>query len=80
VTPIEELQANTYLAGFSKGLKVVPLEIAERVVHSIQAKIDGLMLEYCPEEMTGEQLKNWAVHQKPVSDGLDAAINKAIRG
>ena len=31
-----------------------------------QAKIDALMLEYCPEEMTPEQTQNWAAHQRPV--------------
>lgn len=33
--------------------------------NSLQAKIDALMLEYCPEEMTPEQIKNWEKHQKP---------------
>ena len=28
-------------------------------VRSMQAKIDSLMLEYCPDEMTPEQIKNW---------------------
>jgi hypothetical protein len=27
------------------------------------AKIDALMLEYCPHEMTSTQLENWAIHQ-----------------
>lgn len=30
-----------------------------------QAKIDQLMLEYCPDEMTLEQIENWANHQVP---------------
>lgn len=30
-----------------------------------QAKIDSLMLEYCPGEMTQEQEATWAAHQKP---------------
>jgi hypothetical protein len=29
-----------------------------------QAKIDALMLEYCPEDMTPEQFAEWAKHQK----------------
>lgn len=33
-----------------------------------QAKIDALMLEYCPDEMTQEQLAEWAAHQKPSPD------------
>lgn len=34
-------------------------------VASKQAKIDELMLEYCPDEMSKEQLDNWAKHQIP---------------
>lgn len=37
-----------------------------------QAKIDRLMIEYCPDEMTKEQLLEWAKHQRvarvPVSE------------
>lgn len=32
---------------------------------SQQAKIDALMLEYCPDEMTPAQIAQWAAHQKP---------------
>ena len=31
----------------------------EKKIASQQAKIDSLMLEYCPDEMTEEQVKNW---------------------
>lgn len=31
---------------------------------AMQAKIDALMLEFCPGEMTAEQLERWASHQK----------------
>lgn len=30
-----------------------------------QAEIDRLMLEFCPQEMTVEQLGEWAKNQKP---------------
>ena len=30
-----------------------------------QAEVDALMLEYCPSEMSQEQLDNWAEHQRP---------------
>lgn len=33
---------------------------------ALQAQVDRLMLEYCPDEMTEEQFENWAKHQKPV--------------
>ncbi len=34
-------------------------EAAERDARSKQARIDALMLEYCPEEMTPEQVAEW---------------------
>ena len=34
-------------------------------VDALQAKIDELMLEYCPNAMTDEQLRIWAENQKP---------------
>ena len=33
---------------------------------ALQAKIDALMMEYCPEEMTEKQLEEWAANQIPV--------------
>jgi len=33
-----------------------------------QAEIDRLMLEFCPEEMTEEQVNNWKQHQKIYND------------
>ncbi|MFA6315640.1 MAG: hypothetical protein WC648_04725 [Candidatus Paceibacterota bacterium] len=32
----------------------------------LQAKIDALMLEYCPQEMTPQQIKNYEHNQKAV--------------
>lgn len=43
-----------------------------------QARIDALMLEYCPTEMTNAQLAEWAGHQKPVSVERAADIDAAI--
>lgn len=49
----------------------------ERAVARVRARIDALMLEYCPDEMTPEQVAEWARHQRPVSeqeaDAIDAA-------
>ncbi len=36
-----------------------------------QAKIDALMLEFCPEDMTPEQLAEWGRHQRPVEEPFD---------
>ena len=47
-------------SGFEQGKAEAQAEIDVK-----QAKIDALMLEYCPDEMTKEQLDNWAKHQMP---------------
>lgn len=39
---------------------------AEQVIDEKQAMIDELMLEYCPEEMTVDQLMIWGQHQAVV--------------
>ncbi len=36
-------------------------------LNAAQAKIDSLMLEYCPDEMTRTQLAEYEKHQKPVN-------------
>ena len=36
---------------------------AEAQLASKQAKIDALMFEYCPDEMTDEQVEEWCRHQ-----------------
>lgn len=41
-------------------------EQAERRAERLQAKVDSLMLEYCPDEMTPEQLAEWEKHQRAV--------------
>ena len=37
-------------------------------IESMQARIDELMLEYCPDEMTQEQIDTWCKRQKPYID------------
>lgn len=46
---------------------------------SKQAKIDELMLEYCQEEMTSEQLDEYARHQISASVGECTAIDNAMQ-
>lgn len=43
-----------------------------------QAKIDRLMLEHCPEEMSAEQLEEWGEHQRVSSVDLPAFNMKLI--
>jgi hypothetical protein len=42
--------------------------IKNKEIAHLQAKIDSLMLEYCPEEMTKEQLDNWGDNQVTYKD------------
>jgi hypothetical protein len=59
--------------GFGKPLKqkkciLVPEDEYNQLkaeIASKQAEIDRLMLEFCPTEMTDEQIDNWAKHQVP---------------
>lgn len=37
-----------------------------RLTQHQQARIDALMLEHCPDEMTPEQIAEWERHQKAV--------------
>jgi hypothetical protein len=43
-----------------------PYEVCRlrRHIRALEAKVDQLMLEYCPDEMTEEQKVNWAKHQE----------------
>ena len=43
------------------------IEELERERDALQSKIDELMLEHCPYEMTQEQINNYAANQKSVS-------------
>jgi hypothetical protein len=40
------------------------------LIAELEAKIDALMLEFCPEDMTPEQRANWASHQSAAQAGL----------
>jgi hypothetical protein len=42
------------------------VEALRAQVGAKQAEIDRLMLEYCPDEMTPEQVAEWGKHQRPV--------------
>lgn len=38
---------------------------------ALQSKIDNLMLEYCPEDMSAEQMEEWAKHQAVIDPNLE---------
>lgn len=47
---------------------------------ALQARIDELMLEFCPDEMTEAQKANWARHQRPASEEMQAGVATALMG
>ena len=49
----------------------------QRVRGEMQAKIDALMLEYCPDEMTPEQVAEWGRHQKRVPEPTAPQLSTA---
>jgi hypothetical protein len=57
---------STFIDG--AGVEHVPREHANLRLASLQARIDALMLEYCPDEMADEQRAEWARHQVPAID------------
>jgi hypothetical protein len=46
------------------------IKLANAANQSLSAKIDELMLEYCPEDMTPQQIANYEAHQRAVNEPL----------
>jgi len=62
----EELKvSNKIIVVCNEPHSIDPSKCAFCEIESLKAKIDALMFEYCPDEMTPEQLKNWEAHQRP---------------
>ena len=49
------------------GWKKCPSCMQKRI-KELEAKIDAVMLEYCPDEMTAEQIENWSENQGLADD------------
>ena len=47
----------------------------DEAVSALQARIDRLMLEHCPDEMTPEQKANWKKHQAPIFGPGESGIS-----
>jgi hypothetical protein len=58
----DKMNALCDMAAELAALKAEARRTAEEV-SSKQAKIDSLMMEYCPDEMTAEQIEEWGKHQ-----------------
>jgi len=57
----------------------INLELLNDEIPALQAKIDMLMLEYCPEEMPKEQKAEWAANQIVAGPDVEAVIDKALK-
>ena len=44
----------------------ISLRIQADEIEHLRARIDALMFEHCPDEMTPEQIAEWERHQQPV--------------
>ena len=62
---IDRLRAELKAATESEYAFCVERDQLRAEVARLQARIDALMLEYCPDEMTAEQTAEWARHQVP---------------
>ncbi len=54
------------------------LKICHAANQASLARIDELMFEYCPEDMTPEQIANYEAHIKAVSQRQEEEINIAL--
>lgn len=52
----------------SWGTKSAALEWYRKELDAKQAEIDRLMLEYCPNEMSVEQIVNWSNNQRALEE------------
>ena len=62
-----QVVADDVRSAYAKALRDTDNELRQ-VIAAKQARIDELMHEYCHEDMTNEQLINWAAHQRVKED------------
>lgn len=70
--------AGTVLGDVARRIVTMQAQHAETTAKlaATEARVDALMLEFCPEELTDEQKANWAAHQHPVA-GVEAVLSVA---
>ena len=51
------------------------IEQLERERAEMTLRLDNVMLEYCPDEMSAEQIENWASRQQAVSPERQAEFD-----
>lgn len=65
--PVPSKDLCSQLRALTGGNRLLGYTAAETIEHQ-QARIDSLMLEHSPEEMTTEQRERWGKHQRPAHD------------
>ena len=69
----ERVAHNDWLKSYQSKVTTLQAEVArlKGLVAARDARIDALMLEFCPSEMSKEQVANWMKHQRvvPESEG-----------
>ncbi len=69
-TETERLRQKLAVAETMGNVWKAAAEYAAKTADDRQARIDALMLEYCPDEMTEAQKEIWAKRQRPVSEDM----------
>ncbi|NLH94321.1 MAG: hypothetical protein GX466_08945 [Candidatus Cloacimonetes bacterium] len=62
-----QVVADDVRSAYAKALRDTENELRQQLAAK-QAEVDALMLEYCPSEMSQEQLDTWAAHQRPAKE------------
>ena len=75
---IDELKNQVLIRGTDSPFGKIAFDALSEI-NSLQAKIDALMLEYCPDEMTKVQMDNWECHQRPSQKRMSDAEIQASR-
>lgn len=70
-------QAEEELKGFGMAAENV---ILKRKVDALQAELDAFMLEYCPDEMSVDQIREWIDSQAPCTDEQLSALVNVVDG
>lgn len=78
--PRKYVQQGGYIRCLYGTSSIAAYETLSAEVDALQAKIDALMLEYCPEEMTPEQVAAYEAAQRPVDEAQIARIDAAMKG
>ncbi|MBK6588115.1 MAG: hypothetical protein IPG22_07465 [Acidobacteria bacterium] len=63
-------------AVLGEAIETNPLSDLRQQLSAAQARIDELMLEYCPEEMTNEQIAEYEKHQRPAWRNFSLELKK----